>query len=164
LLPLGFGLGRGVAAFAILGPVERKPVSHKPVSDIRPTDGAARHHALVSVAIYLDAFDRATVNEVEQRIRCFLPAAVWAAVRVVAKLIGFGRIDSEYANAGAVNFDGVAVDTDACPNSSSASAAPLMATKTTLRKARTSDTIPCHRDPEKDGRFTPARHCRSGPL
>jgi hypothetical protein len=28
----------------------------------------------------------------------------------MAKLIGFGRIDSEQANAGAVNFDGVAVD------------------------------------------------------
>ena len=35
LLPLGFGLGRCVAAFAILGPVER-----------RPTDGAHRHRAL----------------------------------------------------------------------------------------------------------------------
>jgi hypothetical protein len=34
-----------------LGPVERKPVSHKPVSDIRSTDGADRYRALVSVAI-----------------------------------------------------------------------------------------------------------------
>jgi len=42
LLPLGFCLRRCVAAFAILGPVERKSVSHKPVSDIRPTDGADR--------------------------------------------------------------------------------------------------------------------------
>ena len=37
-------------------------------------------------------------------------SGVLEAVRVVAKLIGFGRIDSKYANAGAVNFDGVAVD------------------------------------------------------
>jgi hypothetical protein len=63
--------------------------------------------------MYLDAFDGATINEVKQRIRCFLPAAVLVAVPVVAKLIGFGRIDSEYANAGAMNFDGVAVD-DGC--------------------------------------------------
>jgi hypothetical protein len=34
--------------------------------------------------------------------------------------------------------------TDACPISSSANAAPLMASKTALRKARTPDTIPCH--------------------
>jgi hypothetical protein len=110
LLPLGFCLRSGVAAFAILGPVEREPVSHKPVSDIRPTDGADRHRALVSVAIYLDAFDEATTIVVVQCIRCFLPATVLVAASVVAKLIGFRRIDSEYANAGAVNFDGVAVD------------------------------------------------------
>ena len=95
MLPLGLGLRRCVAAFAILGPVEREAVSHKPVSDIRPTDGADGHRALVSVAIYLDAFDGATINEVKQRIRCFLPAAVLVAARVMAKLIGFGRIDSE---------------------------------------------------------------------
>jgi hypothetical protein len=61
-------LGRCVGAFAILGPVERKSGSHKPVSDIRPTDGADRHRALVSVAIYLDAFDGAMINELEQPI------------------------------------------------------------------------------------------------
>jgi hypothetical protein len=46
----------------------------------------------------------------KSNIRCSLPAAVLVAVCFVAKLIGFGRIDSEQANAGAVNFDGVAVD------------------------------------------------------
>jgi hypothetical protein len=116
LFPLGFGLGRCVAAFTILGPVERKSVSHKPVSDIRPTDGADGDRALVSVAIYPDAFDGATINALEQRIRCFLPATVLVAVCVMAKLIGFGRIDSEYANAGAVNIDGVAVDNGCLSN------------------------------------------------
>src|SRR5258708_39665034 len=57
LLPLGFGLGRCVAAFAILGPVERKSVSYEPASDMRPTNCADRDRALVSFAIYLDAFD-----------------------------------------------------------------------------------------------------------
>jgi hypothetical protein len=109
-LPLGLGLRRCVAAFAILGPVEREAVSHKPISNIRPTDGADRYRALVSVAIYLDTVDGATINQVKQRIRCFLPAAVVVAVRIVANLIGFGRIDSENPNADAVNLDGVSVD------------------------------------------------------
>ena len=50
LLPLGLALRRGVAAFAVLRPIKRKSVSYKPVGEIRPTNSADRHRALVSVA------------------------------------------------------------------------------------------------------------------
>ena len=108
-----FSLGVRIAAFAVLGPVERKPVSHKPISDIRRTDSANRHRSLPPVAIYLDAFDGASINEVEQRIRYLLSASELFAVFIPAKLIGRGRIDSEYANTGTVNFDSIAID-DGC--------------------------------------------------
>ena len=57
--------------------------------------------------------DGATINEVEERVGCLLSAAVRFAVFVAAKLVGLGRIDSEYANTGAVNFDSIAID-DGC--------------------------------------------------
>ena len=108
LLSFCFSLGVGIATFAvlgpILGPIERKPVSHKPISYIRPTNGANRHRALPPVAIYLDAFDGASINEVEQRIRYLLSASELFAVFVPVKLIRLGRIDSEYANTGTVKF------------------------------------------------------------
>jgi hypothetical protein len=55
-------------------------------------------------------------NIIEQRVRCLLAAAIPFALLVAAKLIRLRRVNSEYANSGAVDFDGVAVDgTDACP-------------------------------------------------
>lgn len=40
-------------------------------------------------------------------------ASVLFAAFIPAKLIGLGRIDSEYANTGTVNFDSIAID-DGC--------------------------------------------------
>jgi hypothetical protein len=39
-----------------------------------------------------------------------LSALVLLAVFVPAELVGLGRVDPEYANAGTVNFDGITVD------------------------------------------------------
>jgi len=80
-------LRASVAAFAVLGPVERKSVPNKPVSDIGPTNGTDRHRSPISIAIYLDAIDEPTINEVEQRIGRLLSAAITLAFIVAAKLV-----------------------------------------------------------------------------
>jgi hypothetical protein len=48
---------------------------------------ADRYCALVSVAIYLNAFNGTPGNKIEQRVRGFLTAAIQFALLIAAKLI-----------------------------------------------------------------------------
>jgi hypothetical protein len=110
LLSLRFGLGAGIIAFAVLRPVKREPISHQSVSDICPSDRADTNDSLVSITIHLDAVQGTTINVVKQSIRCPLSTAIKFAFLVATELIGFGSIDSVYANSSAMYFDGIAVD------------------------------------------------------
>ena len=75
--------------------VERESASHEPIRDVCAANGADGHRAIVSVAIYLNAFDGTPSNEVKQRIGCFLATMVKFALFVAAELIGLGRINPE---------------------------------------------------------------------
>jgi hypothetical protein len=89
------------------------PVSHKPISNVSAPNGANSHRAVVSVPANLNAFNGPPGNKIEQRVRCFLTAAI--ALLVAAKLIRLRRVHPEYENSGR-GFDGVAVDNGCLSN------------------------------------------------
>jgi hypothetical protein len=93
-----------------LGPIEREPVPNEPISNIRPANVADGHHAFIPIAVNFGALDGTPAYEVKKRIRRFLSTMVQVALFIAAKLIRFRRVNSEYANTRAMNFNCIAID------------------------------------------------------
>ena len=94
MLP-SISLSFGVAAFTVLGPIQREPLPNEPITNIRPTNVADRHQALIPIPVYFDALDGTSAYEARELVRRLLAAAVQVALFVATKLIRFRRIDSE---------------------------------------------------------------------
>ncbi|MGY4313974.1 hypothetical protein ACVWW1_003277 [Bradyrhizobium sp. JR3.5] len=109
-LPRASISGRRVVAPAVAWPVDRESAAHQPVRKVDPSDGADGNRSAVAVAVDLDARDRLPADELGERVRRHLPAAIALAAPVVAELVVLGGVDPVKAHARTMDFDGIAVD------------------------------------------------------
>lgn len=82
-----------------------------PLGNVDPASSANRNDALITVAVVFVACNRlARIEEVRKGKCRLLPASVFAAIGIQAKLLALRRVHTVDANALAMNFDGVPVD------------------------------------------------------
>ena len=82
----------------------------KPFPQIDAADRAGRNGSAVVIQPDRGTSDRAARDESIEIVRGLGAALIEIAVVVAAELGAFRRVDAPEANAGAVDFDGVAID------------------------------------------------------
>jgi hypothetical protein len=83
--------------------------AHQPAAEVDAAGYAYRHHAAVAIGVAVFAGHHPVADLVVEGEGCFLPAAI-APAATGADLIALRRVDAMQADAGAADFDGVAID------------------------------------------------------
>lgn len=107
---LSLALSFTIPALRVLGPIQRKPVAHKPFPEIPSRDRAGRNRAAIRVEADWNTIDGTAGNEGVKVVRGLRTATILQAVFAAAQLAALRCINAPKPDAHAMHVQRVAVD------------------------------------------------------